>query len=259
MADSILDTITTMTGLGADPVAEAVTEAQKQLVLEVNHVSGGYRTPGLFGKGKYQQVLYDVDFNIRHGEIMGLVGESGTGKSPEEGSIVHYTKRPQIIFQDPYSSLNPAYMVEWSLEEPLRVFGKYDEAERKRRVRDMLAKVELPQEVLTARPSELSGGQRQRVSIAAALIRRPRFIIADEPVSALDVTIQAQILQLLRDLREELDLSYLFISHDLNVVYQLCDRVLVMKKGRIVEQGTVDEVYDHPKEEYTKQLLAAAQ
>ena len=256
--------------LVADASASAMTEADQQLVLEVKHVSGGYRTPGLFGKGKYQQVLYDVDFNVRHGEIMGLVGESGTGKStlarmilgmvkPEEGEIIHYTKRPQIVFQDPYSSLNPAYTVEWSLEEPLRVFGKYDAAERKRRVRDMLAKVELPEECLKAKPSELSGGQRQRVSIAAALIRRPRFIIADEPVSALDVTIQAQILQLLRDLREELDLSYLFISHDLNVVYQLCDRVLVMKKGRIVEQGTVDEVYDHPKEAYTKQLLEAAQ
>ena len=157
--------------------------AEQQLVLEVKHVSGGYRTPGLIGRGKYQQVLYDVDFNIRHGEIMGLVGESGTGKStlarmilgmvkPEEGEIIHYTKRPQIIFQDPYSSLNPAYTVEWSLEEPLRVFGKYDEAERKRRVRDMLAKVELPEECLYAKPSELSGGQRQRVSIAAALIRR---------------------------------------------------------------------------------------
>ncbi len=265
----IKSTLTSITGIGANSAAQTASQEQK-LVLEVNHVSGGYHTPGLFGKGKYQQVLYDVDFNIRHGEIMGLVGESGTGKStlarmilgmvkPEQGEIIHHTKRPQIIFQDPYSSLNPAYTVEWSLEEPLRVFGKYDEAERKRRVRDMLAKVELPEECLYAKPSELSGGQRQRVSIAAALIRRPRFIIADEPVSALDVTIQAQILQLLRDLREELDLSYLFISHDLNVVYQLCDRVLVMKQGRIVEQGTVDEVYDNPKEEYTKQLLAAAQ
>ena len=185
----IKSTLTSITGIGANPAAQA--KAQDHLVLEVNHVSGGYHTPGLFGRGKYQQVLYDVDFNIRHGEIMGLVGESGTGKStlarmilgmvkPEEGSIVHHTKRPQIIFQDPYSSLNPAYTVEWSLEEPLRVFGKYDEAERKRRVRDMLAKVELPEECLYARPSELSGGQRQRVSIAAALIRRPRFIIRSQ-------------------------------------------------------------------------------
>ena len=164
-----------------------------------------------------------------------------------------------MIFQDPYSSLNPFYSVEWALEEPLRVYGKYTKAERKRRVREMLERVELPPECLEAKPSELSGGQRQRVSIAAALIRRPKFLIADEPVSALDVTIQAQILDLLRSLRRELDLSFLFISHDLNVVYQLCDRVLVMKSGRIVEQGTVDEIFDRPREDYTKQLLAAAE
>ncbi len=197
------------------------------------------------------------------------MGESGTGKStlartilgmvkPDEGQVIHYTKRPQMIFQDPYSSLNPAYTVGWSMEEPLRIFGKYDAAERKKRVREMLRRVELPEECLAAKPGELSGGQRQRVSIAIALIQRPRFLIADEPVSALDVTIQAQILKLLRELRDELDLSYLFISHDLNVVYQLCDRVLVMKQGRIVEQGTVDEIFDHPQQEYTRQLLAAA-
>ena len=240
------------------------------LVLSVSHVTSGYRSGGLFTKGPYQEVLHDVSFDVRHGEILGLVGESGTGKTtlartnlgivkPDQGSVTHYTKRPQMIFQDPYSSLNPAYTVEWSLEEPLRIYGKYDTQERKRRVREMLSRVELPEECLKAKPHELSGGQRQRVSIAAALIRRPRFLIADEPVSALDVTIQAQILELLRNLRDELDLSFLFISHDLNVVYQLCDRVLVMKNGRIVEQGAVNDIFDHPKEEYTKQLLRAAE
>ena len=247
------------------------TSAEQELVLEVRHVSAGYHSGGLLGRGgKYKEVLHDVDFVVRHGEILGLVGESGTGKTtlsrcilgllePEEGEIIHHTPRPQMIFQDPYSSLNPAYPVEWSVEEPLRVFGKYDAEERKRRVKEMLELVELPEETHKAKPDELSGGQRQRVNIASALIRRPRFVIADEPVSALDVTIQAQILKLLKDLRDEFDLSYLFISHDLNVVYQLCDRVLVMKDGRIVEQGTIEEVYHHPREEYTKKLLAASE
>ena len=240
-----------------------------ELVLSLQHVSAGYREGGILGRKRYREVLHDVSFDVHRGEILGLVGESGTGKStlaktilgmlaPESGEVRHYTKRPQMIFQDPYSSLNPAYPVEWLLEEPLRIYGKYDAPERLRRVEEMLARVELPAEVLKARPAELSGGQRQRVSIAMALIQRPRFLIADEPVSALDVTIQAQILKLLKNLRDELDLSYLFISHDLNVVYQLCDTALVMKDGRIVERGTVDDLFD-PKEDYTRQLLAAAE
>ncbi len=231
-------------------------------------MSGGYEEGGLFTGKYFHEVIHDVDFVVRHGEILGLVGESGTGKTtltrmilgllkPHSGEIIHHTRRPQIVFQDPYSSLNPAYTAEWAVEEPLRIYGKYDAAERKRRVHEMLERVELPRECWEAKPNELSGGQRQRVCIAVALIQRPHFIIADEPVSALDVTIQAQILKLLKLLRDELDLSYLFISHDLNVVYQLCDRVLVMKQGRIVEQGNVEEVYDHPKEEYTRMLLEA--
>ena len=241
-----------------------------ELVLSLHHVSAGYREGGMLGRGECGEGLDDRAVGVYRGEGLGLVGESGSGKStlaktilgmikPAAGEVVHYTKRPQMIFQDPYSSLNPAYPVEWLLEEPLRIYGKYDAPERKRRVREMLERVELPEEVLKAKPAELSGGQRQRVSIAVALIQRPRFLIADEPVSALDVTIQAQILKLLRELRDELDLSYLFISHDLNVVYQLCDSALVMKQGRIVEQGTVDDLFDRPKDPYTRQLLAAAE
>ena len=238
------------------------------LVLQVNHVDVVYDdNAGFFRKKPGYHAVRDVSFSIEQGEIMGLVGESGCGKStlskailgmqPYTGEILHYTKRPQMVFQDPYGSLNPAKTVGWIVEEPLRAYGKYDAKERKRRVMDMLERVGLGAEYAARRPRELSGGQRQRVGIAVALIQRPRFIIADEPVSALDVTIQAQILELLLELHRDLSLSYLFISHDLNVIYQICDRVMVMKSGRIIESGDVEEVFDHPKEDYTKKLLAA--
>ncbi len=239
-------------------------------ILEVKHVSTSYTTQsGAFGKTKIQHVLQDVSFDLYEGECLGLVGESGSGKTTlakailgflpnYEGEIIHHTKRPQVVFQDPYTALNPARTVGWILEEPLRIYGKYDAPERRRRVIQMLENVGLSEEYLTRMPSELSGGQRQRVSIASALIVRPRFIVADEPVSALDVTIQAQILELLDDMREKYGLSYLFISHDMNVVYQLCDRVIVMKKGVIVEQGNIDDIFEHPQHPYTRELVEAS-
>ena len=238
------------------------------LVLQVNHVDVVYDdNAGFFRKKPGFHAVKDVSFAIEQGEIMGLVGESGCGKStlskailgmqPYTGEITHFTKRPQMVFQDPYGSLNPAKTVGWIVEEPLRAYGKYDAPERRRRVMDMLERVGLGAEYADRRPRELSGGQRQRVGIAVALIQRPRFIIADEPVSALDVTIQAQILDLLLELHRDLSLSYLFISHDLNVIYQICDRVLVMKSGRIIESGDVETVFNNPAEEYTKKLLAA--
>ena len=145
------------------------------------------------------------------------------------------------------------------MEEPLIIYGKYNGAERRQRVEEMLESVGLGPEFHDRKPRELSGGQRQRVSIAAAMIVRPRLVILDEAVSALDVTIQDQILDLLMKLRREYDLTYLFISHDLNVIYQCCDRVIVMKKGEILEENTVDGLFENPRHEYTRQLLRAAE
>ena len=210
-----------------------------------------------------------VTLEIRRGEILGLVGESGSGKSTlaksilgmteYQGEIIHHSRRPQMVFQDPYSSLNPAFSIRRIVEEPLRIFGKYPAAEIRRRAEEMLCDVGLDPEFHDRKPGQLSGGQRQRVSIAAAMIVRPKLVILDEAVSALDVTIQDQILDLLMKLRREFDLSYLFISHDLNVIYQCCDRVIVMQKGEIVEENTVDGIFDHPVHPYTKQLLRAAE
>lgn len=226
-------------------------------VLEVKNLGVSYK-----GKGR---VLKNITFSIKKGEILGLVGESGCGKSTlskailsfipiEEGEIIHGTKRPQMVFQDPFSSLNPSKTIGWILEEPLRV-SKVPKEERKRRVVEMIEKVGLGKEHLKRYPKELSGGQRQRVSIAISLIQGTEFIIADEPVSALDVTVQKQIMELMLTLQEENQLSYLFISHDLNVIYQMCDRVIVMKDGEIVEEGEVEELFANPKHDYTKVLL----
>ena len=242
-----------------------------QPVLEVKHLNTWYREgSSLFSRRNRRQVLKDVSLTIHEGEVLGVVGESGSGKSTlakailgmlddYEGEIIHHTKRPQMVFQDPYSALNPVRTIRWILEEPLKISGKFGAAERRRRVAEMLEQVGLAPECAARRPHELSGGQRQRVCIALALIVRPKLVIADEPVSALDVTIQAQILELLAELKQKYDLSYLFISHDLNVVYQLCDRVIVMKDGRIVEEAAVDDLFDHPQHPYTRQLLEAAQ
>lgn len=238
----------------------------KELLLEVKNLSCYYEGERKgFKKPERKQVLKNVSLNIYKDEIVGLVGESGCGKStlskailgliPDcEGEVIHYSKLPQMVFQDPFSSLNPQKSILWILEEPLRAQG-VPLKERKERALKMLERIGLGEGYADRKPDELSGGQRQRVAIAAAIITHPKFLIADEPVSALDVTVQAQILKLMKELKEEFDLSYLFISHDLDVVYQICDRVMVMRDGEIIEENETQELFDNPKHEYTKMLL----
>lgn len=224
-----------------------------ELVLSVQHVTSGYRDGGLFRRGPYQEVLHDVTFDVRHGEILGLVGESGTGKStlaktilgivkPGAGQVIHYTKRPQMIFQDPYSSLNPAYTVSWILEEPLRIYGKYDAAERKHRVRDMLERVELPEECLAARPAELSGGQRQRVSIARCLLRHTPVLLVDEATASLDKETAFRVSSSILDLE---GLTRVVVTHSLDeALLRRYDGILVLHHGRVVETGQFQELMD---------------
>ena len=250
-----------------------------ETILEVRHLNSFYdeERSSLFGKEKRQQVLNNVSFEILSGDVLGLVGESGSGKTTlakvllgivkdYNGDLIHHTSYPQMIFQDPFSSLNPGRTIRWILEEPLKALAARSSEDwiprtkekRLEAVREMLRGVGLDDEYLDRKPRALSGGQRQRVSIAAAAITRPKLIIADEPVSALDVTIQAQILELLARLKEQYSLSYLFISHDLNVIYEICNKVMVMQHGHIVEFGDINKVFRHPEHPYTQALLLDA-
>jgi ABC-type oligopeptide transport system ATPase subunit len=231
----------------------------------------------------YVRAVDDVSFEIREGETLGLVGESGSGKSTTgycvlqllkatSGSVrfqgeeltklrreaLRATRREmQIVFQDPYASLNPRMTIGDIVGEPLLVHGLGTRQRRRRTVEELLEVVGFNPDFINRYPHEFSGGQRQRIGIARALALNPRLIVCDEPVSALDVSIQAQILNLLKDLQQEFFLSYLFIAHDLAVVKGMSDRIAVMNLGKIVEIGPADDVYTRPKDEYTKALLAA--
>jgi peptide/nickel transport system ATP-binding protein len=229
-----------------------------------------------FGRGKRAfAAVDDVSLTVRRGETLGIVGESGSGKTtlgrmlvgllePTAGEV-RYEGRVrsgvgpavQMVFQDPVSSLNPRRSVGESIADPLRARGESDEGRVRGRVGELLERVGLDPAHFDRYPHEFSGGQRQRVGIARALAAEPRVIVCDEPVSALDVTTQAQVVALLGELQRELGLALVFVAHDLAVVRQVSDRVAVMRRGRIVESGPADEVYDHPRDPYTRQLLAA--
>ncbi|MEU6529292.1 ABC transporter ATP-binding protein [Streptomyces sp. NPDC046928] len=270
--------------LGAVPRVDAPRAARAESGAESGAGSDGPGEPVLeavglrrvFGRGKRAFTAVDgVSLTVRRGETLGVVGESGSGKTtlgrmlvgllePTAGEVRHdgHTRvgvdpAVQMVFQDPVSSLNPRRSVGESIADPLRARGERDETRIRARVRELLERVGLEAAHHDRYPHEFSGGQRQRVGIARALAADPRVIVCDEPVSALDVTTQAQVVALLAELQRELGLALVFIAHDLAVVRQVSDRVAVMRRGRIVEQGPADQVYDHPQDPYTGQLLAA--
>ena len=274
----------------AGEIAAEVAQSSQELgegratVIEASNLT---RVFALRGSVPWQSIDFkavdDVSFSLRRGTTTAIVGESGSGKStvarmvlgllpPTSGTVtfdgvdvstlkgkdlLRLRRQMQPIFQNPYGSLDPMYSIYRTIEEPLRTHKVGTSKEREAKIRDLLDKVALPSSVMRRFPNELSGGQRQRVAIARALALDPEVVICDEAVSALDVLVQAQILELLNDLQAELGLSYLFITHDLAVVRQIADDVLVMQDGKVIEQSSVSEVFDDPRESYTRKLLDA--
>jgi peptide/nickel transport system ATP-binding protein len=254
-------------------------------LLEVIDVHRQYRLPRerLFGPRPVVQALAGVSFTLQRGRSLGIVGESGSGKStlarlvmalePPSAGQVRFDGQDlqaldaaalrraragfQMVFQDPYGSLDPRRKVLQTVSEPLAVLHGTGVAERRERAAEVLDAVGLRAADLDKYPHEFSGGQRQRIAIARALITRPKLIVADEPVSALDVSVQAQVLNLMQDLQDRFEVTYLFISHDLAVVDLVCDEVIVLQHGRIVEQGSPDQLFRDPQHPYTRRLLAA--
>lgn len=260
-------------------------------LIEVKDLSVKYssKTTVLGKKQKHLTAVENVSFEFFEGEVLGIVGESGSGKSTAArcllniikdvdrqaqvtGNILYkgkeltgkkhkdlkpIRKKIQGIFQDPDSSLNGIYTAGEIIEEPLKYLTGFTKTERDTLVRDVMIKCGLSDSDASKYPSEFSAGQKQRICIARALVTKPEILIADEPLSSLDISIQGQIINLLMDLKEEYGLSIIFITHDLNIVKVFCDRVIVMKDGRIVEEGKTDEVAANPKEEYTKMLFEA--
>ena len=272
-------------GENADALLEHHVVGEQKLetsetIITVDHLTKEFKLPR---KKEMFKAVDDVSFSVKRGSTLAIVGESGSGKStvanmvlkllePTSGTVTYegkdisgfkgkelldFRRHVQPVFQNPYGSLDPMYSLYRSIEEPLRIHGIGDKKSRVKRVRELLDMVELPESVMGRYPNELSGGQRQRIAIARAMALDPDVIVCDEAVSALDVLVQDQVLRLLNDLQAEKGLSYLFITHDLAVVRQIADEVVVMQKGKLVEHATTDEVFDHPKQQYTRDLLDA--
>ena len=264
-------------------IPSVTTIPGKDPVLQMDDVTIYYpprgASSGLFRKAKLEPYVYGASLKLFENEILGIVGGSGSGKSTigkvltglhgiYDGMIQLFGKpltdvlktdqRPQMIFQDPYSALNPAHTIGWTLMETLRSKGIRTKEEQQKMALEMLKEVGLPETIFGRYPRDLSGGQRQRCCIGQALLYDPRILIADEPVSALDVTVSSQVLELLLKLQKERNMSMIFVSHDMNIVRMICHRVIVLEHGRIVEEGSAEEIFEHPKHPYTQKLIRAA-